>query len=93
MLQAGAWGLGAGAGQWPAARRSSRSRRFVAKDAIYWHAERGGDAECYLQGWGVLVLLDGDDCLSCNSNALGQFRLGHLSMLEAETPNIVIDRH
>src|SRR5690606_26945305 len=56
------------------------------------HAEDLGNAERCFQRRRILVLLDGGDCLPRHVNAVGEFLLGHLAMVEAQPPDAVAAR-
>src|SRR5690606_40937376 len=56
----------------------------VLERLLQRHPEHAGDPEGHLQGRGVAPLLDGDDRLARDADALGELRLRHLAVAEAQ---------
>ena len=56
----------------------------VLEDVVERDAEHVGDLEGHLQRRRIPALLDGDDGLPGDADALGQFGLGHLAVLEPQ---------
>ena len=63
----------------------------VLEGLVERHVEHSRDLERHLEGWRVAPLLDGDDGLAGDADAICQVRLCHLSVREPERSNGVGD--
>src|SRR5690606_308278 len=70
---------------------SSGVRVGVLEDLFEGDAEHAGDLEGALQRRRVAALFDGDDGLPGHPDAVGELRLGHLAVGEAQGPDGVGD--
>jgi len=63
---------------------------FVLKDLLYRDVEGSGELERQGQGGCVPARFDGNDCLACNANLVGQLLLGYLAVFKTQPANLVL---
>jgi hypothetical protein len=64
----------------------------VLEHVVQRNLEDARDLEGHLEGGRVTALLDGDDGLAGDADAIGQLRLGHLAVGEPQRANGIGDR-
>src|SRR3989304_6883595 len=69
----------------------SLARLRILEGFVERNVEGPCDLERHLERWGVAALLDGDDGLPCDPDAVGGLRLRHLAVGEPESSNSVGD--
>lgn len=63
----------------------------ILKYLAYWHTKYMCDPKSQIQGRGVLGGFNCVNGLACYSGLIGEFLLGHLSILKPENPYIIFN--